>query len=90
MDSLTFQLLTLFSKQHSLTLHQLSALVNNLNLDDLYEAVFLMLDKNYIAISGSKALNTDKTTLEMLTPLRITFIGQAELEKERKNQKHLI
>lgn len=91
MDDYSFSVLKLYRSRDSLTLSQLSAILNrsSFNVSDpvlyLKKEGYLRVEPNHAAIHGINAddpINPD-------TPLVISFEGKAALEAELKTRRHL-
>ncbi len=92
MDTISKILLELFNLKGSLTIHQLTALVD-IPFDTLVHYVSYLRNKNYIKIDSNHASDDleNNASLHITTPLVITVNGKIALEevkrlsKERRN-----
>lgn len=89
MDSLSFKVLEIFSSRRSLTLSQLSAILNIdwMNLSEpvnrLRSLSYLRFEPNHAVMEGL----TKDSPLSVDSPLVISFEGRAALEQELKERK---
>ena len=88
MDDLCYSFLKLFSERTSLSINQLSAILN-LDSFEFVEVInylrkngFLRVEHNYSMVHKS-----DHDSISPRTPLSITFEGKRALELERKSRK---
>lgn len=91
MDDYSFAVLKLYATRRSLTLDQLSAILNRSPLDCvepiafLRKEGFLRIEPNYALLHGSP----EDSSLTPRTPIEITFEGKAALEAETKSRRQL-
>lgn len=86
MDKLSITILKIYLDRPSLSLHQLSAILNVDSLT-LSEPVDYLRKRGYLRIeSNHAATNTliDKSSITLNTPLEITFEGKMALDAEQK------
>ena len=91
MDDYSLAILKLFSARHSLSLVQLSAVLNHTPLE-CAEPVAYLRKQGFLRIESNHALSHDLAVddaLHMDTPIEITFEGRAALEAEIKSRRHL-
>ncbi len=91
MDDYSLAILKLFSARRSLSLIQLSAVLNRTPLE-CAEPVAYLREQGFLRIESNHALSHDldaDASLHMDTPIQITFEGKAALEAEIKARRHL-
>src|SRR5690625_4210596 len=89
MDRLSIGLLEIYLNRNSLTLIQLSAIIN-VDYTTLIDPVIYLREKGYLRIELSHStINnlTDDSLISFDTPLEITIKGKAALEHEHKLSK---
>lgn len=85
MDNSTLSILQIFKNRTSLTLSQLSAILN-IDALTLSDSIAYMRNLDYIEISGSyRLLHGDDLTVD--APLEVTHLGLIAIEQELKSRK---
>lgn len=91
MDDYSFSVLKLYKSRDSLTLSQLSAILNKSWFDVADPALYLKRE-GYIRVEPNHAALHDvkpDDPIDPDTPLSITFAGKGVLESELKARRHL-
>lgn len=87
MDNLSFKVLSLLATRQSLSTRDISIFFNT-GINSFIDPVYYLVNKGFLEIDKS-ILKEENPTLNVLTPVRITFEGKSALEAEIKERRSI-